>query len=128
MRQSGESVQECKTKHALEGSTQRGSNRMRINVQLIDTENGNHLWAERFDKPVGSRAKVPSSSAPVIRLKPTTSAAKIAASFLVSTMAPRYGGCRIAQCGPFGAAQIRRRRQARPYSGSRQSKTGDRRA
>jgi tetratricopeptide (TPR) repeat protein len=25
---------------------------MRMNVQLIDAESGNHLWAERFDKPV----------------------------------------------------------------------------
>ena len=24
---------------------------MRVNVQLIDAETGNHLWAERFDKP-----------------------------------------------------------------------------
>ena len=25
---------------------------MRLNVQLIDAESGNHLWADRFDKPV----------------------------------------------------------------------------
>ena len=31
---------------------QRGGNRLRINVQLIDAETGNHLWAERFDKPI----------------------------------------------------------------------------
>ena len=31
---------------------QRGGNRLRVNVQLIDAETGNHLWAERFDKPV----------------------------------------------------------------------------
>ena len=29
-----------------------GGNRMRVNVQLIDAETGNHLWAERFDKPL----------------------------------------------------------------------------
>ena len=23
-----------------------------MNVQLVDAESGNHLWAERFDKPV----------------------------------------------------------------------------
>jgi hypothetical protein len=23
-----------------------------VNVQLVDAESGNHLWAERFDKPV----------------------------------------------------------------------------
>ena len=31
---------------------QRGGNRMGVNVQLIDAETGNHLWAERFDKPL----------------------------------------------------------------------------
>ena len=31
---------------------QRGGTRLRVNVQLIDAETGNHLWAERFDKPL----------------------------------------------------------------------------
>ena len=39
-------------RYVLEGSVQRGGNRMRVNVQLIDPETGSHLWAERFDKPV----------------------------------------------------------------------------
>ena len=39
-------------RYVLEGSVQRSANRMRMNVQLIDAETGNHLWAERFDKPV----------------------------------------------------------------------------
>jgi mercuric transport protein len=37
-------------RYVLEGSVQRSGGRMRVNVQLIDTESGNHLWAERFDK------------------------------------------------------------------------------
>jgi hypothetical protein len=44
---------ELGVRYALEGSVQRSGNRMRINIQLIDTQTGNHLWAERFDKPVG---------------------------------------------------------------------------
>ncbi len=36
----------------LEGSVQRGGNRMRVNVQLVSTETGNQLWADRFDKPL----------------------------------------------------------------------------
>ncbi len=43
---------EMNVRYALEGSVQRGGSRMRVNVQLIDTETGNHLWAERFDKPL----------------------------------------------------------------------------
>jgi len=39
-------------RYVLEGSVQRGGNRMRVNVQLIEAESGAHLWAERFDKPV----------------------------------------------------------------------------
>jgi tetratricopeptide (TPR) repeat protein len=39
-------------RYVLEGSVQRWLNRTRVNVQLIDAESGNHLWADRFDKPV----------------------------------------------------------------------------
>jgi TolB-like protein/Tfp pilus assembly protein PilF len=38
--------------YVLEGSILRSGERMRINAQLVDTETGAHLWAERFDKPV----------------------------------------------------------------------------
>ena len=43
---------ELNVRYVLEGSVQRGESRMRVNVQLIDAETGNHLWAERFDKPI----------------------------------------------------------------------------
>jgi TolB-like protein/class 3 adenylate cyclase len=43
---------ELNVRYVLEGSVQRGGNRMRVNVQLIDAETGHHLWAERFDKPL----------------------------------------------------------------------------
>jgi TolB-like protein/tetratricopeptide (TPR) repeat protein len=43
---------ELNVRYVLEGSVQRGGNRVRMNVQLIDAETGNHLWADRFDKPV----------------------------------------------------------------------------
>ena len=43
---------ELNVRYVLEGSVQRSANRMRVNVQLIDAESGNHLWADRFDKPV----------------------------------------------------------------------------
>jgi adenylate cyclase len=36
----------------MEGSVQRDGARMRVNVQLIDTESGTHLWCEPFDKPL----------------------------------------------------------------------------
>jgi TolB-like protein/class 3 adenylate cyclase/tetratricopeptide (TPR) repeat protein len=43
---------ELNVRYVLEGSVQRGGNRLRLNVQLVDAEGGNHLWAERFDKSV----------------------------------------------------------------------------
>ena len=42
---------ELNVRYVLEGSIQRGGNRLRVNVQLIDTETATHVWAERFDKP-----------------------------------------------------------------------------
>jgi len=44
---------ELQVRYVLEGSVQRTDTRLRVNVQLIDTATGGHLWAERFDKPVG---------------------------------------------------------------------------
>jgi TolB-like protein/class 3 adenylate cyclase len=43
---------ELNVRYVLGGSVQRAGNRMRVSVQLIDTETGNHIWAERFDKPM----------------------------------------------------------------------------
>jgi TolB-like protein len=43
---------ELNVRYALQGSVQRGGNRLRVNAQLIDVQTGNHLWAERFDKPI----------------------------------------------------------------------------
>ena len=43
---------ELNVRYVLYGSVQRGGNRIRVNVQLIDAETVNHLWAERFDKPL----------------------------------------------------------------------------
>ena len=43
---------ELNVRYVLEGSVQRGGNRMRVNVQLLEAETASHIWAERFDKPV----------------------------------------------------------------------------
>jgi non-specific serine/threonine protein kinase len=34
----------------LEGSVRRSGDRLRITTQLIDTQNGYHIWSERFDR------------------------------------------------------------------------------
>ena len=43
---------ELNVRYVLEGSVQRNGNRLRVNVQLVDAQTANHLWAERFDKAV----------------------------------------------------------------------------
>lgn len=37
-------------KYVLEGSVRKAGDRVRITAQLVDTQNGHHLWAERFDR------------------------------------------------------------------------------
>jgi len=36
--------------YVVEGSVRRAGNRVRITAQLIEAENGNHIWAERYDR------------------------------------------------------------------------------
>lgn len=40
---------ELGVRYVLEGSLRRAGERLRITAQLIDTANGSHLWAERYD-------------------------------------------------------------------------------
>ena len=47
------SARNSSVRYVLEGSVQRDPSRLRVNVQLIDADTGNHLWADRFDKPAG---------------------------------------------------------------------------
>jgi adenylate cyclase len=41
---------ELGVRYILEGSVRKSGERVRITVQLIDTESGGHLWAERYDR------------------------------------------------------------------------------
>jgi adenylate cyclase len=36
--------------YVVEGSVRRGGNRVRVTVQLIEAQTGNHVWAERYDR------------------------------------------------------------------------------
>lgn len=42
--------QELGVRYVLEGSVRKAGNRVRITGQLIDAEDGRHLWAERYDR------------------------------------------------------------------------------
>jgi TolB-like protein/class 3 adenylate cyclase len=39
-------------RYVIEGSARRAAGRVRINVQLVDALNGNHVWAERYDRAI----------------------------------------------------------------------------
>jgi TolB-like protein len=41
---------ELGARFVLEGSVRKGGNKVRVTAQLIDTDNGAHVWAERFDR------------------------------------------------------------------------------
>ena len=44
---------ELKVGYVLEGSVQRTDDRLRVTAQLIDTETGTHIWADRYDRDLG---------------------------------------------------------------------------
>jgi len=77
---------ELNVRYVLEGSVQRGGNRMRVNVQLIDAETGKHLWAERFDKPLADLFDMQDEI--VARLAGTLNAELIAAEARRAEQAP----------------------------------------
>lgn len=39
-------------RYLVEGSVRKAGERLRVNFQLINTASGDHLWAERWDRPV----------------------------------------------------------------------------
>lgn len=47
---------ELGVRYLLEGSVRRIGNQVRTNVQLVDTQTGGHLWADRFDGDAGNLA------------------------------------------------------------------------
>ena len=49
---------ELGVRYVLEGSMQRAGARVRVNAQLIDTETGAHLWAERFQEEIADLFKL----------------------------------------------------------------------
>ena len=43
---------ELGVRYVLEGSVRRAGERVRISAQLVEAETGNHIWAERYDRPL----------------------------------------------------------------------------
>ena len=47
-----QAAQELGVRYVVEGSVRQGGNRLRIHAQLIDSKDGAHVWAERYDRVV----------------------------------------------------------------------------
>jgi adenylate cyclase len=45
-------ARELGVRYVLEGSMRKAGDRLRVTAQLIDASTGNHIWAERYDRPV----------------------------------------------------------------------------
>jgi adenylate cyclase len=43
---------ELGVKYVLEGSVRKADNQVRITAQLVDATTGDHIWAERYDRPM----------------------------------------------------------------------------
>jgi len=54
----GRMARELKVRYIVEGSVRRLGERIRISAQLIDTETGSHVWADRFDREIADVFKV----------------------------------------------------------------------
>jgi class 3 adenylate cyclase/TolB-like protein len=50
---------ELNVRHVLGGSVHRSGDRLHVNVQLVHTEGGRHIWAERFDKAFADLLDMP---------------------------------------------------------------------
>ncbi len=75
--------------YIVEGSIRKAGNRVRITAQLIDTQTGNHVWAERYDRTVEDifavqdevvrtivstmEGRLAATGASLVRAKPTAS-------------------------------------------------------
>ena len=44
---------ELGVRYVLEGSLRKAGNRVRLTAQLIEAGTGRHVWAERYDRPIG---------------------------------------------------------------------------
>jgi TolB-like protein/Tfp pilus assembly protein PilF len=62
----GQIGQELRVAHVLEGSVQRAGNRVRVNVQLVDTRTDAHLWAQTYDRDLADVFAIQSEIAKMI--------------------------------------------------------------
>jgi adenylate cyclase len=64
---------ELGVRYVLEGSLRKAANRIRVTAQLVETESGNHVWAEHYDRDLADIFAVQDeiSEAVTIAIAPT---------------------------------------------------------
>jgi TolB-like protein len=50
--------EELEIEYLIEGSVRRTEDSVRVNIQLIETANEKHVWAEKFDRPIDDIFKI----------------------------------------------------------------------
>jgi adenylate cyclase len=78
---------ELGVRYVLEGSVRKGGGRVRIAAQLIEAENGTHLWADHFDGSLGDVFEIQDCIASSVAgvIEPTLEAAEVKRSIQRST-------------------------------------------
>jgi TolB-like protein/Tfp pilus assembly protein PilF len=83
-------ARELHVRFIVEGSVRRMGERIRITAQLIDTETGNHVWAEKFDRELAGIFDVQDQ---VVRT-------------IVSTLVGRVQACDVERAGRKAPASL----------------------
>jgi adenylate cyclase len=50
---------ELGVRYVLEGGLRKAGSRIRVTAQLVETDTGNHLWAERYDRDLADIFRCP---------------------------------------------------------------------
>jgi TolB-like protein len=94
---------ELGVRYVLEGSVRKVGSRVRITGQLIDAEDGSHLWAERYDRELTD----------VFALQDEITISVVAA------IEPNLRRAEIERAGMASSASLRRALRRRPRHGRR---------
>ena len=75
-----EVAKQLHVRYVLEGSVRRAGNRIRVTAQLIDAEDGSHIWADRYDRDLKDIFEVQDevTESIVVAIAPTISRTELA--------------------------------------------------
>jgi hypothetical protein len=120
-------ARELGVRYVLEGSVRKAGNRVLITGQLIDTTNGAHIWADRFDGTLDDSfelqdqvtSRVAGAIEPKLRQSEIERARRKPTEVLMHTtctcaLSPRLAGTRKTECARPSRWRSARCRSIRP--------------